>query len=60
MCETAVFTVKGGGRKQVMDNVSLVVVDGDEVTLSGLLGDTKRVRGRITRVDLEKHEIIIE
>ena len=60
MCETAVFTVKGGGRKQVMDNVSLIVVDGDEVVLSGLLGETKRVSGRITRVDLEKHEIIIE
>lgn len=60
MCETAVFTVKGGGRKQVMDNVSLIVVDGDEVTLSGLLGDTKRVSGRITRVDLENHEILIE
>ncbi len=60
MCETAVFTVKGGGRKQVMDNVSLLVVDGEEVTLSGLLGDTKRARGRITRVDLENHEILIE
>ena len=60
MCETTVFTVADGGRKQLMDNVSLVEVDENDITLSGLLGETKKVSGKITRVDLDKHEIIIE
>ncbi len=60
MCETAVFTVADGGRKQLMDNVSLVEVDGDEITMSGMLGGSVKTRGRISRVDLEKHEILIE
>ncbi len=59
MCDIAVFSVADGGRKQVMENVSLVEVDGDELILSGLLGETKKVSGKITRVDLEKHEILI-
>jgi predicted RNA-binding protein len=60
MCETTVFSVADGGRKQLMDNVSIVLVDGDELTLSGLLGETKKVSGKVIRVDLEKHEILIE
>jgi predicted RNA-binding protein len=60
MCETAVFSVADGRRKQLMDNVSLIVVDGDEVTVSGVLGGFVKARGRITRVDLEKHEVLIE
>jgi len=60
MCETTVYTVTDGGRREIMANVSIVDVAGDEITVSGAFGGSVKTRGRITRVDLEKHEVLIE
>ncbi len=60
MCESTVFVVKKGERERVMDNVSLINVEGENITVSGFLGEKKTVKGRITKIDSERHEILIE
>jgi predicted RNA-binding protein len=60
MCETTVIVVKKGSQERLMDNVSLINVEGENIKISGLLGETMTVKGRITKIDSERHEILIE
>lgn len=59
MCESNVFRIKNGEKKKLMDNVNLITVKGDEITLLGILGDSMKIKGRISRIDSEKHEVFI-
>jgi predicted RNA-binding protein len=43
-----------------MDNVTLITVSGEDITLSGILGERINVKGSIKSVDSEKHEVIIQ
>jgi predicted RNA-binding protein len=60
MCESIVFRIKDGEKKKLMENVTLIAVDGDSITLSGVFGESKAVKGAIKRVDSERHEVLIE
>jgi predicted RNA-binding protein len=59
MCESNVFRIKNGEKKKLMDNAVLIKVKGDEITISGIFGESKKIKGRISRIDSEKHEVII-
>ena len=60
MCESTVFLIKGDSREKLAENISIAFTEGNEVVLKTILGDEVRVKGRIARVDAERHEIIIE
>ncbi len=60
MCESTVYLIRNGEKELIMENVTFAAVDGADVVLSGLLGESKTVKGRITRIDSDRHEIIIE
>jgi predicted RNA-binding protein len=60
MCESIVFRIKDGGKKKLMENVTLIAVEGEDITLSGVFGESKAVKGVIKRVDSERHEVLIE
>ncbi len=43
-----------------MEDVVRLVVDGNEITITGIFGDTMTLPGRILRVDMTKNEALIE
>lgn len=59
MCESAVFIEKEGERELLMEDVVRVVVDGETIKVTGILGERKDVKGRITEINLLKHTIVI-
>ena len=59
MCESTVFMEKGGEREVLMEDVVQVTVDGETIKVTGILGERKDVKGRITEINLLKHTIVI-
>ena len=62
MCESTVY-VKGAGsatRELVMEDVVRVAVEGERIRLTGIVGETREVTGRIAEIDLIKHTITLE
>ncbi|MEE8403228.1 MAG: CooT family nickel-binding protein [Candidatus Hydrothermarchaeaceae archaeon] len=59
MCESKVFLIKDGKKEKVMDEASLVRVEGGMVVAIGLFGERKEVEGEIVEVDAERHEVVI-
>jgi len=57
MCEATVFVKDHEGEREIMRDVALVRVAGDEIILSSLLGEQKLVLGRIEKIDLIKHSV---
>jgi predicted RNA-binding protein len=60
MCESTVILKKGSEKEVVMQDVIQVVVKGEDIEVIGILGDSKKLRGNIAKIDLTGHEIIIE
>lgn len=62
MCESNVFIERAGAvtRELVMEDVVRVTVEGERIRLTGILGETREVTGRIAEIDLIKHTITLE
>lgn len=52
MCELNVFLLKGQEREKVMDGVVKITVQDGSVLLEGIFGESKKVEGRLARVDI--------
>jgi len=52
MCELNVFLLKGEEREKVMEGVVRITVQDDSVLLEGIFGESKKVQGRLTKVDI--------
>ena len=52
MCELNVFLLKGEEREKVMEGVVRITVQDDSVLLEGIFGESKKVEGRLVRVDI--------
>ena len=52
MCELNVFLLKGEEREKVMEGVVKITVQDDSVLLEGIFGESKKVEGRLTKVDI--------
>ncbi len=59
MCESTVYLQRDGGRELVMENVTLITVEGDSVKLTGIFGQSKALKGKVLRIDSDKHEVLI-
>jgi|Deesub1362A_J573_1020465.scaffolds.fasta_scaffold00131_62 predicted RNA-binding protein len=60
MCESIVYILEGEEKKKIMEDVSKVRYEGENLVLIGLLGDRKEIRGKIIEVDADQHEIVIK
>jgi predicted RNA-binding protein len=60
MCESRVLIEKEGERELLMEDVVHVEVDGEDIKLMGILGETQNAKGRIKEINLMKHTIVIE
>lgn len=59
MCEAKVYLIGDPSGRPVMEEVILLQPEGDEFLLVGLLGERKRVRGRIEKIDFLRHAIYL-
>ncbi len=60
MCESKLYVLERGERKQVLDNAVLVREQDGRVVARGLLGETVELEGgRIVEVDAEGHAIVV-
>ncbi len=60
MCESTVVLRSQGGERVVMENVVHVEVSGEELNLTGILGERISVKAGLVELDLEKHVLYVE
>lgn len=60
MCESSVVLDVKGKKETLMEDVTRISVKGDIIELIGLFGERKSIRGRISDIDMNKHEIVIK
>ena len=60
MCDTTVYIDKAGQMEEVLKDVVSLAVDGQELVLTTLLGDTKQLKGKIKHIDFLKHTVTVE
>ncbi|MBN1456193.1 MAG: CooT family nickel-binding protein [Methanomicrobia archaeon] len=62
MCESTVYMERAGAatRELVMEDVVRVAAEGERIKLTGILGETCEVTGRIAEIDLIRHTITLE
>jgi predicted RNA-binding protein len=59
MCEINVILLKGENRERIMDSVAKILVEGDSIQLTGILGDKMTVEGSIKEVNFSRGEALI-
>ncbi|MCL7413623.1 MAG: CooT family nickel-binding protein [ANME-2 cluster archaeon] len=60
MCELNAMLVDGTDKKLLMEDVVRLVVNNEDITMTGMLGNTKNVKGKILRIDITKQEALIQ
>ncbi len=59
MCEINVFLLRGDERERIMDSVAKILVEGDSIQLTGILGDQMTVEGSIKEINFSRGEALI-
>jgi len=59
MCLSKVFLLKNGQEQLILDSVSNIRMENNEITLYDIIGETKTVRGMIQDVDLIRNTVLI-
>ena len=59
MCEINVFLLRGDERERIMDSVAKILVKGDLIQLTGILGDQMTIEGSIKEVNFSRGEALI-
>ena len=60
MCEANVYLVKEGKEELVLEDVSILRPERDELYLQNLFGEQKRMKARIKELNLINHRILLE
>ena len=60
MCEANAYLYKEGGEELVLEDVSIVRPEKDEIYLQNIFGEQKRIRARVREMNLLDHRIILE
>ncbi len=59
MCESNAYMLKDGKEELVLEDVASVEPQGDLLLLRGVLGNPVEVKGKLHKIDLMAHKIII-
>lgn len=59
MCELNVVLLHGDRCERVMDSVAKILVEGDSIQLTGILGDKMTIGGSIKEINLSRGEALI-
>ncbi len=59
MCEINAILLRGDRRERIMDSVAKILVEGNSVHLTGILGDKMTVEGSIKEINFSRSEALI-
>ncbi len=59
MCELNVILLQGNKRERVMDSVAKILVEGNSIQLTGILGDKMTLEGSIKEINISRGEALI-
>jgi len=59
MCESTAVLKGSESEEIIQKEVALIRTDGDKITIYGMLGDRREVRGAISEIDFMAHKIVI-
>jgi len=60
MCEAVVYLADGGEEKEIMREVEFLEVEGEQLLLSSLFGNEKKLRARVKSINFGRHKVIVE
>jgi len=60
MCESTVYILKNGTEEMFFEHVDALENDNGEIKLVDVFGESKKIRGTITRFSLIEHKILLE
>ncbi len=60
MCQSSVYLVKDGREELVMEDVSVLKPQGEEILLIGMLGEKKQIKAKFKELQLMDHRILLE
>jgi len=61
MCEANVYLLRrGGGEELVMEELQVLIPQGEEVYLRSILGEERRLRARLKEAHLVEHRVLLE
>ncbi len=59
MCELNVIMLRGDRRERIMDSVAKILVEGNSIQLTGILGDRMTIEGSIKEINISRGEALI-
>ncbi|MCX7913185.1 MAG: CooT family nickel-binding protein [Thermodesulfovibrionales bacterium] len=60
MCEANAYIYKNGQEELYLENVDILIPEGDKIFLRNLFGEQKTFEGKLKEISLLKHKIILE
>jgi len=60
MCEASAYIYKDGKEELYLDNVDMIIPEGDRIFMKSLFGEQKTFNGRVKEISLLKHKILLE
>jgi predicted RNA-binding protein len=60
MCEANAYLIKGGTEKLILEDITLVRPEGNELFLENMFGEQKRIKARIKEMNLTTHRVLLE
>lgn len=59
MCELNIIMLRGDKREEIMDSVARILVEGNSIELTGILGEKMKVEGSIKEINFSRGEALI-
>jgi predicted RNA-binding protein len=60
MCEANAYLLKGGKEELILEDISVLRPEKEELFLQNIFGEQKRIRARIREMNLLDHRIVLE
>lgn len=60
MCEANAYVKDGGNEELFLEAVDKIIPEGDMLVLESIFGQKKMIRGKIVRMALLEHRVVIE
>jgi predicted RNA-binding protein len=60
MCEANAYLVKEGKEELILEDISILRPEKDELYLQNIFGEQKRIKAQIKEMNLIDHRIILE
>ncbi len=60
MCEANAYLIKGGTEELILEDITLLRPEGNELFLENMFGEQKRIKARIKEMNLTTHRVLLE